>query len=808
MHSDRPCGALQQEDRQLVYARARISESAARLIEGMVVCSPARRPGKAALNNVVTRFNSLKNSATRVLESHTCELVFAYELELDPDVLGYYAQVPCRNVQRTLPNGRRHISSACIDFLVFRKHTVQLVECKPLGWLEAAAKDDKDWYLAEGRWGHGAYEGFARGHDLEFSIWSPPEHVGVYLQNLEAMYSALRGDAVPLSERVVAKAHRRICTQPTSIKDLADEIDGFSARTAIWMLATRQVFGPLKSTSVQATESFTLCADAEQANLIDHLGLEASLSVYAQPELSNPILRASATDLRKGRERWERVQSMRRGEIPWTVRMAQLDREVTKLETKGRNPLVACLTNFSSSGNRQSRLQLEQEFAAEKVIAQLWNRGKVRTRKNLYYAYQDECAARGIHASGRTSLNTRVRRENAANRALATGGLRGYQDVRPATDPTRRSLPALGFGHTLFVDSSDFDNRCAPDLAKQMPAQKGKFYIGVDGASEMTMAHALVFGAARTDGLAILMREYQRRWGRLPCLFHLDRGPENTSEWAGAFAEAYQVSLRFSPTAGSAWNGLAESTIKRVNNYVAHELTGSTLPDRKGRSVDGRFKSYRNAKTTFDVIREQFLIYAYEDHPATPGSDGLTPRQRQDEACTLLGDFGVECAYDEDFLLATSIPMTLKRNVDKRRGVRTEEGFFTSDELLDALRFHDAEEARSDCEDPTVIRVRVGATWIKAFHSRVQSIALLKPEDKLFDLLYAPIRRAEARLRKEKIDKIRYTRMQKANFAGTAVLPPSSTTSIQPEAVPAIDAATQRAEWDALEPLTQQESNP
>lgn len=814
MSTENQSGGLSVEDRQLVYARARISRDASRHIEGMVEGSPGRRPGKAALTNVVTRLHSRKNRATRVLESHTGELVFGYELELDPSVLGYYTQVPCRNVKRTLPNGRLHVSSGHVDFLVFRRESVELVECKPLDWLVNKAKEDNEWLLDGLQWRHVPTAAFAREHELRFSIWSPPEHPGVYLQNLEAMYATMQTEVDDFTKRVARKAAKRVGAGPASISELQGEVDGFGVKAALWMLAVGEAYGPLKSTPVQATDLFTICVDPEQAALIDKLALEATKAIYAQPTLSNPIFLASTTDLAKARLRMARVLAMRRGEIPWAVRMALLSRQMAKVEAEGGSALITCLTNYNRSGNRLPRLLPEQELAAMKVIDQLWNRGQVRTKKNLYFAYEIECAARGVTAGGRTSFYARVRREKPTKHALATGGLRGYQAVRPATDPSRRSLPPIGFGHTLFVDASGFDNRSAPELAKQMPAQKGKFYIGIDGSSQMTMAHALIFGPARTDGLAILLREYVRRWGRLPHIIHLDRGPENTSAWTSAFAEAYHISLRFSPTAGSAWNGLAESAIKRVNSYVAHELVGSTLPDQKGRGVDGRFKSYRNAKTRFEVARDQFLAYIHDDLPNTPGSDGLTPLQRQEEARNLLGDSGLPCPYDEDLLLATSVPMSLKRNVDKQRGVRTEEGYFTSDRLMDALRFHDVEEARSDCEDPTVLRLRLGGVWIKAFHSRVQTMALSTPGDKLFDLMFAPVRRSDARARKLQIDRIRYNRIQNANFATLAAsnMPPEpeTTLSVREGRTRALNdvSVAEGARWEEIEILPEQGKMP
>jgi putative transposase len=298
MSIDSEIGGPSAEDRQLVYARMGMSNHAIRHAENMVYGSPSRKVGKGALTNVVTRFDSLKNRKPRVLESHTCELVCAYELELDPGVIGYHAQVPCRGIRRVLPNGRRHVASANLDFLVFRQDAVELIECKPKTWLLTNAELHSDWTQCDGIWEHKPYRAFASEHEVGFSVWSPPHEPGIYLQNLEAIYGVMRGGMDTIASRAVDQAIAAIAKQPVSVSQLCEHIDGFSVRTALWMLGKWLAFGPLKSTPILMADRFHLYIDRQHAKAVDALAQQESGAIYCQSELTDPLLRASTSGWR------------------------------------------------------------------------------------------------------------------------------------------------------------------------------------------------------------------------------------------------------------------------------------------------------------------------------------------------------------------------------------------------------------------------------------------------------------------------------------------------------------------------------
>ncbi len=768
------------EERQIIYAHLEMNDHSIQQVENMIRGSGTRSVGKGALTNVRVRHNSRKNGAVRVVESHTCELVFAYELELDEDVIGYYVQVPMHRVRRLNKNGALHLSSAHVDFLVLRKTSIELVECKQAQYFEREnLSGSVDWTLGPGGWTHLPYAEWAAERQLEFRVWISPRVSGIYLQNLELCYEVLKRIPDEREHSAMEKVRARTASKPASLQELAEEVPEFSESMAAWMIADGRAYGTWKSVSV-SDPKFILYQDKEQAEIADRTLCEKAAESFAALSIRDPLLIASATDLCRARQRLARLQAIEEGLLPTTARMAQLARKVQRAVASGQTALSASLTSYAKCGNRTSRLLPEQEQAIETVMSRLWNTGKITRPLDLFHELELECRRLGVEPCGRSRLDLRRRSESPTRHALRSGGLRAYQAVRPLSDPRTRSQRPVGFGQVLHIDSSDLDVRCAPNLIALLPASKAKLYIGIDGATGLPMAHSLIFGPARTDGLALLMREYVARHHKLPAMIHLDRGPENTSGWLEEFCEG-RISVRYSPTAGSAWNGLAENAIKQVNFQVAHRMPGSTAPDQMGRQVDGKYKSARTARMPFLRVADAVREFLYEELPKVPDSQGRTPNDKREEAFSLHGHVGTPCELNDDLLIQTSLPIPLRKRDNPLKGIRTAEGWFTSEELLDALRSHKPTQLRSDCGNPTVLYVQIGRRWIKAFHSRVQSAALLSPDERLHDHLSEPIRRSEARRRRSELSRSKHlsrSRLAEAAKTNTEVSssePPSIT---------------------------------
>jgi len=367
---------------------------------------------------------------------------------------------------------------------------------------------------------------------------------------------------------------------PSSIELLEVEIKGFSPRIALWLMANASVYGLVRSISVKDEAQFYIYASKEQAIEIDHAGFNRIINDLKQPEILDPLMLASTIDVQRAKIRLTNLRLAQEGKIKKTGRMSALERKVNEAVRLGLSPLGACLTNFKNCGKRISTISLIQRSLMMEAVSKYWHKNVAITVKDLHFYLEEDCRAADIKTPGYSTLCEYIRTLNPTKRALAIGGSRNYQAVKARSDATKRSGPALGYGYHLVIDSSQFDQRCVTHTLEFFSTAKPTFYVGVDGATDDTMAFSMYIGKSSTAGLAMLLRDYVRRHGYLPTAIQFDRGTENESIWLREFCEFYSITYWHAPTGGSRYNTLAENKINIINSQLAHKGAGSTAPDR------------------------------------------------------------------------------------------------------------------------------------------------------------------------------------------------------------------------------------
>lgn len=735
--------AFTRELRDPVYKKLGLTESQINALEAMVLDAPNRTPGKGALDNLITLVYSRKNGGPRWLESHTVERLFYYRLERDPNVVGFVTQVRCPGVTRQVRTGA-HRSNPTLDFLVFYKDRIVLVECKTEEHLEKLAeKKELEWIYQDEKWINAVHIEYAKSLGIDAEVHANNRLFSIELQNAELIDAELRAEDTDADQRLRRAAVSALRDRPLTIEETAAIIPGFTIRHAAKMLAEGSAFGLERIISLGDVDSFLLFSAALQRDAIDaELWIE-HLNETAELRISDRLLLATPKHIELAKSRLSRLQRIARGEEAPTRRMSALARAVSAEIANGSTPLEACLTRHSECGNSGRRLSTLQ-LAALKTVVEQWSKGEHPDREAAWFAMEKLCLADNESTPHESTLNREIRKKDQTRRTLIIDGIRQYQKDRARTDGSKCSLPSILFGHTLIIDSSNFDQRIAANLLTNFPSSVPRFYAGCDGATGYPMAQALMFGPARTDGLAILMRDFVCRHGFLPRCIQLDRGPENTGRWIIGFAAHFGIELRWPPTGGSRYNGLAENVIGRVNHFVAHKGPGSTLPDQHGRAKDGRMKSRKTAIQRFEQIVGQFEGYFFGELAKTRvGKESMSPEDLREYLMDVAGQGGIPCKFDDGFRVLTSISIEIPRTIERSRGIRLVEGTYSGAALNLALHNAHLMELRKDCVNPAVVYAKVGGSWYRAFRRDCAPLLSRSAPQKLFKLLNEPLWRSE-----------------------------------------------------------------
>jgi len=724
-------------------------------IMDLVKSSPSRQI-KGGLNNVVVHFFSVKMNKHLVVESHTAELLYAIQLELDPDVIAYFPQVACKGVRFG-----KHVRSGSQDFLVVRRNSVDLVECKVHSDFDRLLKKPSgEWVGHDGVLTNLAYGPWAALHGMKHRVWMSPDPVDTPLRNLEQMYYTSRQFSPDQIKKLSARMHRELALGPKSLDWLMHHHDGLTLDQIAAVLALGGLFGPIDHVPLSDTQNFFLCLTKQQAAACASPFFENA--VESRTQLESLLAKASFTDVKHAQRRLDEICAAKEQGCQVPKHLRKIAQKVEEAKQAGRSELEACLTDYSSSGNRMSRLTSVQEEATSHIIER-YGKGEFQNKTDAYAHLQDRCRKRGDEPQSRQAFTRRLNSlTNAVKRALNTGGMRAYQSVKLRSDPRFRSGKALAPHSVLHIDSTKIDNRVLGEGKGDHDCPL--LYLGVDEHTECYMSHAFVFGPARRSGIAILIRNYVRRHGRIFDCIHMDRGTENQSHYLSALAARYAFSIRISPTAGSAYNSEVERAGKRVNDQVSHSMIGSTDPDKAGRSVDGKFKSYKTARHVFETIGVEIESAIYHHFPKIPTAGVGSRREQMEEGMRMFPTAGRRLEIDEEFLYLTSVPHTLNM-YDRSKGFDVYGRYYNSSELQQQPAGLRVLEIRIDPEDPTFIWVQTNNGRFKAFCNLIGKLGHKPIDQKQFHSMYLHTIEPSKRRERQQARLDQYLKTAKANQA-------------------------------------------
>lgn len=716
-------------------------------IRQMLENAPARVVGARALNNTIVHFQSRKNDDVRILESHTVERLFAYELEFDDDVLAYFCQAACTGIEGRTAQGKRHVTVGTVDFMVLRTASIELVECKTLESIRGLVSRHPHSYVREvDGFTRPAYADWAARRGMRYRIWHPPQHDGVRLRNLEALYTTL-GSALP-SNRVIVSIRDVLDRTSCSISQLLDLTPNATPYCILRLLAAKEIFGPTELIPLDDVDRFLLSNTQAHADIVNER-LRA-IRDGTLTEAHTALSQASRSEIEAAVERLDQVRRFQEGTLPGNRRILRLSKRVNAATLAGHNPLLACLINHRSRGNRIARYPERVYTVIDDKITKFWDTGKATDQNEICSKVAQACEAEGLPVPGTWLVKSRIRARSRTARDLATGGQRKYHAHRSHSSPLDRAGEVVARGTVLHIDSTLADHRSLTSILGQLVIDRPTIYIGVDGASKEVMADAIGFGAASRWGLALLLRDYVRKHGFLPHIILLDRGPEFTGPFLLGLCRVYGIQLHFNATANSRANSEVENFHGLLTNAVFKVLPGSAHPDRANRAVSNQFKSQNTARLHFDAVREAVHAFAYGDNLSSPRADGLSPQDHRDGPKGQFG-LGIPCDLDELFLFLTSIPTSAK-SIDERNRIHLGHANFTSAALAKVKRLvSKGIDVRLDPENSSIARIRHAEGITRAYGLRALRTATLDAQQGAFDSMTDAERRRAAVSRRSAI---------------------------------------------------------
>jgi putative transposase len=159
---------------------------------------------------------------------------------------------------------------------------------------------------------------------------------------------------------------------------------------------------------------------------------------------------------------------------------------------------------------------------------------------------------------------------------------------------------------------------------------KPTFTLAQDGHTTQMRGMYLGYTPASTFAVLMVLRDYIRRWGRLPKILVVDGGKEFRSGPVGLFCLFYGIDLRLRPPAKPRTGSRIERAIGATEYELIAQLTGNTHPTKHARMMTKETNPFPRAEWTlpalYGAFEEYFNIRDNRIHPAF----GVKPRQYEE----------------------------------------------------------------------------------------------------------------------------------------------------------------------------------
>ena len=338
--------------------------------------------------------------------------------------------------------------------------------------------------------------------------------------------------------------------------------------------------------------------------------------------------------------------------------------------------LVSLLPKRYLGGNRKPRLSPTTEELAALAIKARFNSSASPSMWNCYQIYKQMCDERQATTCEIVlpmSYDTFTKRcKTLISNHSRYGSRKAYQKQEIIQRLKNGEYPIHG---VCPHDICHIDHTVA-DMESKSPSgiNLGRyvFSIAVDGCTTQPRAFFTSYWPPSIASVFMVLRDYIRRWGRLPLFLCLDNGPEMHCNELDKFAEYFGVNIVYRPKAKPRNGAIVERMFHSVNSAVLHNLDGNTKHMKNPREVSPTHSPTANAKWSLLAAYNATEKYLFDTLPNTVHPQlGMTPNDFEKQQYKYLGNPQINImTLNQDAMLFTA-PRTIHQvhTLSRRKGI-------------------------------------------------------------------------------------------------------------------------------------------
>jgi putative transposase len=417
-------------------------------------------------------------------------------------------------------------------------------------------------------------------------------------------------------------------------------------------------------------------------------GLKTQIESGYKEEVNRILKNASPKELEEGIRRVDLVLRYLAGERfgKDVIPPRSLHRHVADYkngQTTYGNGFIALIPNFHARGNRNPRFPRE---VLDKIIDRIENDYESVKQKNyshVHGALQKDCEAKGLVAPSLTTFIKKVRQRPSYIQVIKRRGHKAANSVAPFSRWLEKDTPRQGDRpfQLCHIDHTKLDTSFICSITGRNLGRPWVTFMSC-GYSRV-LAVYMTFDPPSYRSCLMVIREFVRRFGRLPQYVVVDGGKEFKSIYFRAFCAFYGlhlVSREGKPRNGSTCERLFDTN----RTQFANNLIGNTQIMKNIRDVSKEVDPQHLAAWTLGAAYPRLTEWAYERYET---NDHFNLKQSPREALAAgLAQTGsrehTKIIFDDVFRTLT-LPTTRKgtAQIMLNDGIKINNIYYWSDEF-------------------------------------------------------------------------------------------------------------------------------